>query len=74
MTYVVNAAVVLVVEGVVAVAITVDVVVGDVGRPSSMLPNPRKRSAAARGNRTSIRCVRSGGVNTELRQSVNRPL
>lgn len=43
MTAVVN---VLVVVEVVEAVVIVDVVVGDVGSPSSMLPNPRNRSPA----------------------------
>lgn len=64
--------VVVVVVGFVAVGVVVDdvvdVVVGGVGRPSSMSPNPGKRSPVLRGNQTRVRCVRSG-VTAKLRHS-----
>lgn len=57
MTSIVDVVVVVVV--VVVVADVVDVVIGDVWRPSSMLPNPRKRLSAACRNQTWVHFARS---------------
>lgn len=51
-----------------------DVLVGDVGRSSSMFANPQKRSPAVRENRTWVRRVRRRGVTTELRHGIKNPL